>query len=630
MFTMRLFHRLWLFILWLNMDPSLQQNATTCKLPLPPPKGTTYEPAFRNVFSPGDTVTVTCGEWYWISLPQNTSVVTTCKEDGEWSVRPICKAEIKCTVPVIENGNVLGDIQEYDKDEILHFECNMGYMRTENISSKCTNLGTKAGWSPKPTCETSKCKVLLPPLEGTTYEPAFRNVFSPSDTLRVKCGERYWISHPQETSAVTTCKDNGEWSVTPICKEVTCDSQRDPLVYYWDVYWEQKITLNETVSYWCMSGYKSTDGAIRATCTRYGWRPNPLCQEITCDRYDVQNTDIVNYKQKYSYYERASYVCKDGYTGRFFLTCTEDGWSGKPQCKEVTCDKQYYENADIDGDETQSVYKYNDQVKYVCKNDYVGNFSITCGTTGWIGSPECTEKPCEKLNISDAYITRNEKETYKHNERVHYTCRNASERRFTVVCHRGNWIGIQGCTECPLAEVPHGFIVGPHNETLYYTCEDGYKLATRGWWGEAKCIHGLWFGLEQCIEKSKCGEPPLISNGKVISLRNSYEPGESVQIICKEGYSTPVDHFTCVKGKWNSNGAQVKTICAPIANHCSPPPKVDNAVVVSSYQKEYLSGSKVTYHCRYNYTLEGEATITCNDGKWVKRNFVCAPPFLEL
>ncbi|GLD52612.1 complement factor H-like isoform X1 [Lates japonicus] len=46
----------------------------------------------------------------------------------------------------------------------------MGYMRTENISSKCTKLGTKAGWSPKPTCEPSKCKVPLLPLEGTTYE----------------------------------------------------------------------------------------------------------------------------------------------------------------------------------------------------------------------------------------------------------------------------------------------------------------------------------------------------------------------------------------------------------------------------------------------------------------------------
>lgn len=64
---------------------------------------------------------------------------------------------------------------------------------------------------------------------------------------------------------------------------------------------------------------------------------------------------------------------------------------------EVTCDKQYYENADIDGDETQSVYKYNDQVKYVCKNDYVGNFSITCGTTGWIGSPECTGKKIQHI-----------------------------------------------------------------------------------------------------------------------------------------------------------------------------------------------------------------------------------------
>uniref|UniRef100_A0A4W6F6T4 Complement factor H like 4 n=1 Tax=Lates calcarifer TaxID=8187 RepID=A0A4W6F6T4_LATCA len=143
-----------------------------------------------------------------------------------------------------------------------------------------------------------------------------------------------------------------------------------------------------------------------------------------------------------------------------------------------------------------------------------------------------------------------------------------------------------------------------------YTCDEDYKL----------------FCCLIFLAKSNCGGPPVIPNGKVISQHSNYKPDDSVQIICKEGYSPQVDRLTCLEGKWNSNGAQLRTIST--AKICSPPPKVDNAVVVSSYQKEYLSGSEVTYRCRDNYTLEGEATITCNDGKWVKRNIVCLQPTL--
>lgn len=66
--------------------------------------------------------------------------------------------EIKCTVPVIENGYVPGDIQEYKEHEVLHFECNRQYKRSEGRPSKCIKLGSGAEWSPTPVCE---CKYKL-------------------------------------------------------------------------------------------------------------------------------------------------------------------------------------------------------------------------------------------------------------------------------------------------------------------------------------------------------------------------------------------------------------------------------------------------------------------------------------
>lgn len=58
---------------------------------------------------------------------------------------------------------------------------------------------------------------------------------------------------------------------------------------------------------------------------------------------------------------------------------------------EITCHRQYFENADISGT-PKHTYKYNDQVEYVCKNGFTGNFSITCKKIGWTGSRECTGK----------------------------------------------------------------------------------------------------------------------------------------------------------------------------------------------------------------------------------------------
>uniref|UniRef100_A0A3B4VF14 Complement factor H like 1 n=1 Tax=Seriola dumerili TaxID=41447 RepID=A0A3B4VF14_SERDU len=432
-----------------------------------------------------------------------------CNEHGEWSDEvPKCR-EVTCPVPVIENGYVLGNIQEYKQHEYLEFECNPTYKRSEARDPTCTRLGTRAGWSPTPVCER-KCKLsnpnLLFPVGGATYDPPFRNVFPPGGTVKITCGDNYYISRPQDISAVATCKDDGEWSFELTCREVTCNRPRDPTLYDWRN-WDQRVMLRDTVRYSCRGGYKRTGGATEATCTRDGWRPNPLCQEITCNRRDFQNAEVQNPQQIYRNGERASYVCKDGYKGNFYLTCEENGWRGQQQCRE-----------------------------------------------------------------------------------------------------------------CKKPDIQHGFMVGPYNETLYYTCEEGYKLVTKPWWGETKC------GSKEALE-SACGELPAIPHMEVESQRNNYMHGESVTINCKEGYVAQFVRLTCDEGKWNDSETSLEKICQ--RDHCAPPPKVANAVVVTSRQKEYTSGSEATYQCRDQYTIKGVATVTCINGTWGERNFTCTCTYIQ-
>ncbi|XP_056234485.1 complement factor H-like [Seriola aureovittata] len=603
-----------------------------------------------------------------------------CNEHGQWSDEaPKCR-EVTCPVPVIENGYVLGNIQEYKQHEYLEFECNPTYKRSEARDPTCTRTGPRAEWSPTPVCEPITCRLPQFPTGGASYDPPYRNVFPPGERVKITCGDRYYISRPQDISAVATCKDDGEWSFQLTCREVTCNRPRDPTLYDWRN-WEPRLKLLDTVRYSCRGGYKRTDGATEATCTRDGWSPNPLCQEITCNRRDFHNADVEDPKQTYRDGEHASYVCKEGYRGSFYLTCGKNGWSGQQQCKPVTCKVKHFQNADIDG-RVQSVYNYNDQVEYDCKDGFKGRFSITCRPNGWVGSPGCTKVTCRRKDIpyadiegrprqvytygdrvhynckdgregsfsltcgqngwggsedcreitcyrkyfQNADIEGTAKSVYKYNERVQYVCKNHHDGRFSLTCGQNGWEGSEDCrvhTECQKPDVQHGFIVGPYNETLYYTCEEGYKLVTKPWWGEAKC--GSTEALAQCIEKSACGELPVIPHMEVESQRNNYTHGESVTINCKEGYVAQFVRLTCHQGKWNDSETSLEKICQPILSHCVPPPKVTNAVVVTSRQKEYTSGSEATYQCRDQYTIKGVATVTCINGTWEERNFTCTP-----
>ncbi|KAK5906867.1 hypothetical protein CesoFtcFv8_004773 [Champsocephalus esox] len=240
-------------------------------------------------------------------------------------------------------------------------------------------------------------------------------------------------------------------------------------------------------------------------------------------------------------------------------------------------------------------------------------------TNGWHPNPLCEEKRCKKPHIDDANFIGVVSESYRQNEHIQYACKN--NVTVTLTCEENGWNGIQSCSACSNVKVPNGFVV-PYKDTLYYTCEEGYKLPTKGWWAEAKCNDIVSSELQPCIENTKCGDL-IIPNAKVtVAL-----PGESAQVNCKEGYSTKVSHFSCRDGKWDSNGVPLKLICTPIAKPCSPPRKVQNAVLVTPYQGEYLSNSTVTYKCRESYTAAvGETTIRCMTGQWGETVIMCTPP----
>ncbi|XP_029684605.1 complement factor H isoform X17 [Takifugu rubripes] len=534
----------------------------------------------NNVFVNGDPEEATFGNVIRFSCKSKLDILEGpseiyCNEEGEWSGRaPKCK-KLMCLVPEIENGYITEEAREYSENEILYFSCNEKFKRREDRPSKCTKVGMRAEWSPTPECEPTKCVLQLPPLKGTTYEPAFKSVFVPGETLRVTCEGRFWIFSSRETVAETTCNDDGQWTINPVCKEVVCTNEREYNVRRWDVWWGQRIVMGATVEYSCIADYESSDGSNLAKCTREGWKPKPLCQEIICHRMDIENA--VNrdpYSLTYKNNKRVYYECREGFTGSPFRTCTANGWTGDSRCTEITCNRKYYSYAVIEGTD-KSVYKYNEQVDYVCNNGYVGRFTLTCGKGRWKGTQSCMRKPCNRPELMDANIRGVVKQSYSNNDKIQYDCTNSQEVH-EAKCEEGVWTGITNCSElkCLVPEIENGYITEEaseyrENEILYFRCNRTFKRREDR---PSKCtkvgMRAEWSPTPEC-EPTKCvlQLPPLEGTTYEPAFKSVFVPGETLRVTCEGRFwifssRETVAETTCNDdGQWTINPVCKEVVC---------------------------------------------------------------------
>ncbi|XP_029904643.1 complement factor H-like [Myripristis murdjan] len=505
------------------------------------------------------------------SLVLNGSAEIHCDETGEWSgPAPTCD-EIICGPPRIEHGRVRGNAKEYKENDVLHFECDVNYKPTQGILPKCTKVGPRAEWRPTPLCEQVKCTILQS-ISGTRYEPESRNVFYPGDRLTVICGEDYWFFSTKETSTEVTCQQDGTWTHDPVCSEIKCPR------------------LN-----------------IEHASTPRKW----------------------NYKNK----EKVRYVCRGDYDGDFTITCTARGWLGVQTCREIKCPKLDVQNAEIVG-YAKSEYTNRERVQYTCKGDYEGDFTLTCKASGWHGAKSCREKTCTIPHGYDLIQNFKEQEWRRKTLRAtkRYTCREGYKStggKGVATCTANGWTPDPLCedkTTCSKPHVEHGFVVGPFAVgTFYYTCNEGYKPFTKGWWREIKCHEGVWSENPQCIDTQNCGQIPEIAHAVIEKpATDDYRDQDYVIINCEKGYNSKYGYITCTRGQWELNDQKTpETFCSPREKSCSPPPKVENAIIVKSNENEYLSDTQVTYQCRDKYAIKGADSITCKNGEWEMNNIKC-------
>uniref|UniRef100_A0A8D0EJI4 Sushi domain-containing protein n=1 Tax=Strix occidentalis caurina TaxID=311401 RepID=A0A8D0EJI4_STROC len=94
--------------------------------------------------------------------------------------------------------------------------------------------------------------------------------------------------------------------------------------------------------------------------------------------------------------------------------------------------------------------------------------------------------------------------------------------------------------------------------------------------------------------------------------KSRYLPGESAHYQCWPGFVMAGDSsIACQNGNWTK-----LPNCKGKGGKCGPPPVIENGDLLSFPMQEYTQGSVLEYKCPSLYVLEGSRRITCTDGQW--------------
>ena len=167
-------------------------------------------------------------------------------------------------------------------------------------------------------------------------------------SVQLTCHYGYWLSAKNTDVQVLSCTKNWSWDPAPTtCTPLQCPSQ----IAYSNATESSRTgtTVNSTVKYNCMDGYKLKNNRTLAILTcdvsptdnaKAIWKgDSPLCSPIICDDPEKPSNGSVKV-ESLTFKSIATYFCDPGYNpvGPSQRTCLANtSWSGsQPTCKGTT------------------------------------------------------------------------------------------------------------------------------------------------------------------------------------------------------------------------------------------------------------------------------------------------------
>lgn len=101
-------------------------------------------------------------------------------------------------------------------------------------------------------------------------------------------------------------------------------------------------------------------------------------------------------------------------------------------------------------------------------------------------------------------------------------------------------------------------------------------------------------------------------NAYVPEEKSRYRHGETAHYQCRHLLGLFGNEVvTCLDGNWTDPPE-----CKDSSGKCGRPPAIDNGDIISNPLPVYAPGSSVEYQCQAYYVLDGNKRITCSNGEW--------------
>ncbi|XP_059584409.1 complement factor H-related protein 3 isoform X2 [Alligator mississippiensis] len=468
------------------------------------------------------TVEFSCSKDYNLTVP----AVRTCV-DGNIHF-PLCIPQTgkKCgRPPAIDNGDItMFSQKDYASGSSVEYKCQHFYTLDGQNTSFCNN----GNWTTPPVC-VEPCAVSVTEMESHDIELSKRSkgkqYIPHGDFVEFKCKLGYAPPALLSTSDFTVQCYSGNISYPQCHKEITCTPPtilNGGVMVPWRLYKE-----NEQIQFNCDIGFKFNERSD-AVCTEDGWRPAPLCIEVTCDPPKVADGSFVPSKTIYREEDVITVDCKRGFHFDSFsgntAQCTKNGWIPVPKCVLRPCDYPQVENIELSGyyqsnREQAFPAKIGSSTYYRCANGYVTATEenwvlIRCTRDGWDPAPKCI-KLCSVPDLENGGTGYWHWKKFKEGETISYSCHRGyipENQQDRIMCAKDGWSPTPRCISeltCPVDNLENGrfhlsFGKTYHlNDRITYSCnsendrENQQRTVTctkNGWWPTPRCIPGRTSG----------------------------------------------------------------------------------------------------------------------------------------
>ncbi|XP_038614260.1 complement factor H isoform X2 [Tachyglossus aculeatus] len=546
-----------------------------------------------------------------------------------------CKNPPPRRVTEILVSNVDGEV--FKEGSTATYKCRPGYRTLGSITMTCRN----GDWVESVRGKTCQKKPCGHPgdIQFGSFELTREKDFVYGSRVVYKCDEGYKMVSQTD---FRDCEADGWSNDVPFCDVIKCLPVTAPkngmIILSGNLDSDQEFHFGQVVQFKCNSNYK-LEGQKEIFCSTDGnWNePEPTCVEIYCERPKLENGIFVTATSIFKENERLQYSCNPGYyyKERGDAICKESGWNPHPSCTEILCNRPSLANGVFRPDKDK--YRADEEIELQCNQGFQAppeGKKAKCTNSGWIPSPRCSFRPCDRPEIENGEMYKNYDlywdltrtqypaqigvtKYYRCNHHFRSAHRTDYSGWTTIECTENGWSPTPKCLRW--CQVPHiqnsynsnygrGFNEGAQ---VPITCSRGFSLES----GEntITCTKNGWSPAPQCKKNVNCRKTYVL-NGRFSETKEYYNLNAKTRYQCSEGYSTPEGResgeLICLRNGWSVSPSCIKT--------CKRP-EFRNARYEGN-ETLFQLNSKLEYECLDGYIRgEGRSTtdsIVCGEDGW--------------